>query len=84
MFSNKSFLFIQVVGTVFVISYSTPMFMIVILPIAAMYYMIQRFYVPTTRQLMRIESVTRSPAYSHFNESILGATIIRAFGVKDR
>ncbi|XP_035434176.2 multidrug resistance-associated protein 1 [Spodoptera frugiperda] len=74
----------EVVGTVFVISYSTPMFMIVILPIAAMYYMIQRFYVPTTRQLMRIESVTRSPAYSHFNESILGATIIRAFGVKDR
>ncbi|KAH9635556.1 hypothetical protein HF086_003170 [Spodoptera exigua] len=71
-------------GTVFVISYSTPMFMIVILPIAAMYYMIQRFYVPTTRQLMRIESVARSPAYSHFNESILGATIIRAFGVKDR
>ncbi|KAJ8721589.1 hypothetical protein PYW07_002364 [Mythimna separata] len=74
----------EVIGTIFVISYSTPMFMIVILPIGAMYYFIQRFYVPTSRQLMRIESVARSPVYSHFNESILGATSIRAFGVMDR
>ncbi|XP_075974237.1 multidrug resistance-associated protein 1-like [Anticarsia gemmatalis] len=74
----------EVIGTIFVISYSTPMFMAVILPIGVLYYVIQRFYVPTSRQLMRIESVARSPILSHFNESILGATSIRAFGVKDR
>ncbi|XP_026732665.1 multidrug resistance-associated protein 1-like isoform X2 [Trichoplusia ni] len=74
----------EVVGTIFVISYSTPMFMTVIIPIGALYYLIQRFYVPTSRQIMRIESVWRSPVYSHFNESILGATSIRAFGVTDR
>lgn len=60
------------------------MFMIVIIPIGLLYYGIQRFYVPTSRQLMRIESVARSPIFSHFNESILGASVIRAFGVKHR
>ncbi|XP_063893502.1 multidrug resistance-associated protein 1 [Helicoverpa armigera] len=78
---NGSF---ELIGTIIVISVSTPMFMTVILPIGAMYYLIQRFYVPTSRQLMRIESVARSPVFSHFNESILGATSIRAFGVADR
>ncbi|XP_075974897.1 multidrug resistance-associated protein 1-like isoform X2 [Anticarsia gemmatalis] len=75
---------LEVLGTIFVVSYSTPMFLVVILPIGILYYVIQRFYVPTSRQLMRIKSVARSPILSHFNESILGATSIRAFGVQDR
>ncbi|CAB3247544.1 unnamed protein product [Arctia plantaginis] len=74
----------EVLGTLLVISYSTPLFMAVIIPIGVLYYAIQRFYVPTSRQLMRIMSVSRSPIFSYFNESILGATSIRAFGVKDR
>ncbi|CAB3223730.1 unnamed protein product [Arctia plantaginis] len=74
----------EVLGTIFVISYSTPIFLTVVVPIAVIYLAIQRFYVPTSRQLMRIMSVARSPIFSHFNESILGASSIRAFGVKER
>ncbi|XP_075974899.1 multidrug resistance-associated protein 1-like isoform X2 [Anticarsia gemmatalis] len=74
----------EVLGTIFVVSYSTPMFLAVIFPIGILYYVIQRFYVPTSRQLMRIKSVARSPILSHFNESVLGATSIRAFGVQER
>lgn len=58
--------------------------MAVIVPLAIVYYFIQRFYVVTSRQLKRIESVTRSPIYSHFGETINGQTTIRAFGVEDR
>ncbi|CAB3223737.1 unnamed protein product [Arctia plantaginis] len=83
-FSNSLNCVFEVIGTIFVISYSTPMFMIVIIPIGLLYYGIQRFYIPTSRQLMRIESIARSPIYSHLNESILGASVIRAFGVKNR
>lgn len=71
-------------ATVVVISYTTPIFVAVILPIGALYYFIQRFYVATSRQLKRIESVSRSPIYSHFGESVSGAQTIRAYNVQHR
>lgn len=74
----------QVLATITVISYSTPLFLAVIVPIAILYYFIQKFYVATSRQLKRLESVSRSPIYSHFGETITGAQTIRAYSVKER
>nr|XP_015838719.1 PREDICTED: multidrug resistance-associated protein 1 isoform X5 [Tribolium castaneum] len=73
-----------VLGTLVVISVSTPIFIAVIVPIGILYYFIQRFYVATSRQLKRLESVSRSPIYSHFGETITGVQAIRAFREQDR
>ncbi|XP_052851271.1 multidrug resistance-associated protein 1 isoform X10 [Drosophila gunungcola] len=73
-----------VLATIVVISLSTPIFLAVIVPIAFLYYFAQRFYVATSRQLMRLESVSRSPIYSHFSETVTGASTIRAYNVGNR
>ncbi|XP_044754616.1 multidrug resistance-associated protein 1 isoform X3 [Coccinella septempunctata] len=74
----------KVLGTLFVISYSSPAFVIVILVVGIIYYVFQRYYVETSRQLKRLESVSRSPIYSHFGETITGASVIRAYCQEDR
>uniref|UniRef100_A0A1B0AEN6 ABC transmembrane type-1 domain-containing protein n=1 Tax=Glossina pallidipes TaxID=7398 RepID=A0A1B0AEN6_GLOPL len=74
----------EVLATIVVISISTPIFLVVIIPIAFLYYFAQRFYVATSRQLMRLESVSRSPIYSHFGETVTGVSTIRAYAVQDR
>eukprot|EP00794_Sanderia_malayensis_P010896 gene10896-12055_t len=68
----------SVVSVIFTISYSTPLFLVALLPLGIMYAVTQRFYVASSRQLKRIESVRRSPIYNHFFESINGVTVIRA------
>ncbi|XP_076766694.1 multidrug-Resistance like Protein 1 isoform X1 [Xylocopa sonorina] len=73
-----------VIATLVVISFSTPIFISVILPISIIYYLAQRLYVASSRQLKRLESVSRSPIYSHFSETVSGAQMIRAFGVQHR
>ncbi|XP_018568578.1 multidrug resistance-associated protein 1 isoform X9 [Anoplophora glabripennis] len=82
--SDGVYCFFEVIGTIAVISYTTPLFMLVIVPIGLLYYFIQRFYVATSRQLKRLESVSRSPIYSHFGETVTGVQAIRAYGQQER
>ncbi|KAI2666162.1 Multidrug resistance-associated protein 1 [Labeo rohita] len=63
---------------------ATPFAGVIILPLTLLYAFVQSFYVATSCQLRRLESVSRSPIYTHFNETVQGVGVIRAFGEQSR
>ncbi|XP_013810458.2 ATP-binding cassette sub-family C member 2 isoform X1 [Apteryx mantelli] len=73
-----------IISTLLMISLATPFFALIIIPLGIFYYFVLRFYVSTSRQLRRLDSVTRSPIYSHFGETVSGLSVIRAYGHQER
>lgn len=73
-----------IISTLVMICMATPVFAIVIIPLGIIYVSVQVFYVATSRQLRRLDSVTRSPIYSHFSETVSGLSVIRAFEHQQR
>lgn len=71
---------LAIFATVVLISLITPGFLLAGLAITLLYTVIGSFYVRSSRELKRLESVTRSPIYQHFGETLVGVTTIRAYG----
>ncbi|KAL4890362.1 P-loop containing nucleoside triphosphate hydrolase protein [Aspergillus ambiguus] len=80
LFGNSA----KAIFTMIVISSSTPAFIILIIPLGYVYLSYQKYYLRTSRELKRLDSVTRSPIYAHFQESLGGISTIRAYRQEDR
>ncbi|CEP16804.1 hypothetical protein [Parasitella parasitica] len=82
-----SFLLYSIVATLCVImlvSAVTPAFLVPGVGIAIVFFAIGSYYLRTSRDLKRLNSVSRSPIYVQFNESVNGVATIRAFGSQYR
>ncbi|KAI9225148.1 P-loop containing nucleoside triphosphate hydrolase protein [Blastocladiella britannica] len=71
--------FLNVASVIVLISAYTPSFLLIICPLMVIYYFVQRYYLSTSRELKRLESVSRSPIFSHFSETLDGIQVIRAY-----
>ncbi|CAH1760450.1 12433_t:CDS:10 [Entrophospora sp. SA101] len=71
-------------AVIFAISLVMPQFLFAGILIAIIFIIISAYFIATSRDLKRIESVTRSPIYAAFGETINGVTTIRAFGAQYR
>jgi ATP-binding cassette, subfamily C (CFTR/MRP), member 1 len=65
--------------TIGVIAASTPIILVVVLPLGLVYIVYQKYYLRTSRELKRLDSTSRSPIYAHFQESLGGVSTIRAY-----
>jgi ABC-type multidrug transport system fused ATPase/permease subunit len=75
---------VEVVGIIFLVAYSSPIFLALMAPVSLLYYVLQKFYIRSSRQIRRLDSIHKSPLFSHFAETIVGAQTIRAFDAVDR
>ncbi|KAJ3394353.1 Canalicular multispecific organic anion transporter 1, partial [Chytriomyces hyalinus] len=59
-------------------------FLIVLVPMIGIYVALQIYYRRTSRELKRLESVSRSPLYAHISECMSGLATIRAYSDQNR
>ncbi|KAI2659397.1 ATP-binding cassette sub-family C member 10 [Labeo rohita] len=67
-------------GMLIVMSYGLPWVLLPLLPLGVLYYQTQCFYRHSSRELKRLCSLTLSPVYSHFSETLSGLSTVRASG----
>ncbi|CEM33729.1 unnamed protein product [Vitrella brassicaformis CCMP3155] len=70
---------VALAGSLLVILYVAPWVLLAVLPLAALYWLTQQYYIPTSRQLRRLNNILKSPVFSHFSETLEGVSTIRAF-----
>ncbi|KAK9663648.1 hypothetical protein RND81_O264700 [Saponaria officinalis] len=62
----------------------TPKVLVIYIPIIYTIILLQRYYLATAKELMRIQGTTKSQVVNHLAESIAGAMTIRAFEEENR
>ncbi|KAJ2082118.1 hypothetical protein H4R24_001814 [Coemansia sp. RSA 988] len=85
--NNISMLLTKLVGlmvAIVIVGISTPPILVIFPALAAVGYHYQRLYIRSSREIRRLDSITRSPIYAHFQESAGGVSTIRAYGQQSR
>jgi ABC-type multidrug transport system fused ATPase/permease subunit len=75
---------LSIIVTITLISSITPGFLVAAIFISFVYFLVGRFYLRSSRDLKRLESVQRSPLFQQFGETLTGITTIRAYGEEKR
>eukprot|EP00833_Pecoramyces_ruminatium_P000081 jgi/Orpsp1_1/1174113/evm.model.c7180000048971.1 len=76
--------FAVTISSLIIIIYTTPMFIIPLIPLLIIYYIMQEYYRSTSREIKRLDSLSRSPLYANFNETMNGISTIRAYHEQKR
>ncbi|CAF4026761.1 unnamed protein product [Rotaria sordida] len=71
-----------ILGSIVIIGIINPWVLLILIPLIPAFWWIRRFFLRSSCQLKRLESVTRSPIYTLFSSSLDGLTSIRAFNVQ--
>ncbi|KAJ3263398.1 Multidrug resistance-associated protein 4, partial [Borealophlyctis nickersoniae] len=71
--------FFIIAGTIVISVAVIPHVLVAVPVVAAVFVGLRWYYLNTSRQVKRLESVTRSPVYSHIPSTLEGLSLVRAF-----
>ena len=69
----------SVLSTLIVIIIATPWFLVVLIFLSIYYIYEGLFYIKSSREIKRLDSISRSPIYANFGETLDGTSVIRAY-----
>ena len=73
------------VGSIFILCiWSTPYFLLFMLFLSFAFYKVYMSFSCISRDLKRLEGISRTPVYSSFSETLSGLSTIRAYGDRRR
>lgn len=75
---------LMIVGSIAITGYVFPYLLLALPPLFVIFIFMRRYYLATSRQIKRLESITRSPVYSTIPATIEGLSVIRAFNAEER
>ncbi|KAF8942501.1 Multidrug resistance-associated protein 1, partial [Haplosporangium gracile] len=75
---------VAVITSLIVVAFTTPLFLLASPFIAFIYFLIQKYYLHTSRVAKRVFRITKSPVFQDFQETLAGVSTIRAMGLQDR
>jgi len=62
----------------------TPWFGVAVIPLGFIYFQYLQYFRAVSRETKRLDSISRSPVYAQFSETLGGLSTIRAYGEPDR
>ncbi len=77
VFSGFFRTFASIMGVMVVIAFGAPIVLVAIIPMGFIYRIIMRYYLNTSRELKRLDAVSRSPVFAWFGETLSGVSTIR-------
>ncbi|GJP86641.1 hypothetical protein CLOP_g16639 [Closterium sp. NIES-67] len=73
-------LFLGCAGAIAVTAVLVPWFLLALPPLLLLFFLLQQRYLRVSRELKRIDGLSRSPIYAHFSQSLQGVVSVRAYG----
>ncbi|KAI9205349.1 P-loop containing nucleoside triphosphate hydrolase protein [Polychytrium aggregatum] len=74
----------MVLGTMVLSIVVIPYVVVLLPPIGIAFYYLRKYYIATSRQVKRLEGITRSPVYATIPATLEGLSTVRAFNAEER
>jgi len=70
-------------GILGLVAVNNPVTFAMVVPVIIAFVLLRNYFMKSSREVKRIEGISRSPLFGHFSTTLLGLDTIRAYGVEE-